>query len=166
MFEPRMAMPRGEPAKALAMASDIAQAEDAPPAYALQAELIAIEALLASGHQDAAEERLTLVGSRLQPSGMSSIWGEFLRLRGRVHARAGRSTEAYHDFGQSVSVFDLLGERYQAALSYLELGRLAGAAGARSRAARYLTDAGTIFESLDAQPDLAEARAAIAAIPS
>jgi DNA-binding NtrC family response regulator len=97
---------------------------------------------------------------------MSSIWGEFLRLRGRVHARAGRSTEAYHDFGQSVSVFDLLGERYQAALSYLELGRLAGTAGARSRATRYLTDATTIFESLDAQPDLAEARAAVAAIPS
>ena len=123
------------------MAADAAQAEDAPPAYALQAELIAIEALLSSGRQEAAEERLTLVGSRLQPSGMSSIWGEFLRLRGRVHARGGRSTEAYHDFGQSVSVCDLLGERYQAALSYLELGRLAGAAGARSRATRYLGDA-------------------------
>ena len=45
---------------------------------------------------------------------MSGIWGEFLRLRGRLHAAAGRATEAYHDFGQSVSVFDLLGERYQA----------------------------------------------------
>ena len=40
---------------------------------------------------------------------MSGIWGEFLRMRGRLHAAAGRSTEAYHDFGQSVSVFDLLG---------------------------------------------------------
>ncbi len=55
---------------------------------------------------------------------MSGIWGEFLRLRGRLHAAAGRATEAYHDFGQSVSVFELLGERYQAGLSYLELGRL------------------------------------------
>ena len=67
---------------------------------------------------------------------------------------AGRSTEAYHDFGQSVSVFELLGERYQAGLSYLELGRLAVAAGARSRATRYLTDAIAIFESLGAAPDL------------
>ena len=40
-----------------------------------------------------------------------------------------RATEAYHDFGQSVSVFDLLGEGYQSGLSYLELGRLAAAAG-------------------------------------
>jgi hydrogenase-4 transcriptional activator len=166
VLEARVALRRGQSGNALSMANDTANAEDAPPAYALQAELIGIEALLTSGQQEAAEERLTLVGSRLQPSGMSSIWGEFLRLRGRVHARAGRSTEAYHDFGQSVSVFDLLGERYQAALSYLELGRLAGTAGARSRATRYLTDATAIFESLDAQPDLAEARAAIAAIPS
>ena len=59
---------------------------------------------------------------------MSGTWGEFLRLRGRLHAAAGRATEAYHDFGQSVSVFDLLGEGYQAGLSYLELGRLAAAA--------------------------------------
>ena len=48
--------------------------------------------------------------------------------------RPADSTEAYHDFGQSVSVFELLGERHQAGLSYLELGRLAAAAGARSRA--------------------------------
>src|SRR3954462_8572983 len=123
VLEARVALRRGESASALSIATDTASAEDAPPAYALQAELIAIEALLASGDQEAAEERLSLVGSRLQPSGMSSIWGEFLRLRGRVHARGGRSTEAYHDFGQSVSVFELLGERYQAALSNLELGR-------------------------------------------
>ena len=89
---------------------------------------------------------------------MSGTWGEFLRLRGRLHAAAGRATEAYHDFGQSVSVFELLGERYQAGLSYLELGRLAAAAGARSRATRYLTDAPQIFESLGAAPELAEAR--------
>ena len=48
---------------------------------------------------------------------MSSTWGEFLRLRGRApRARAAGATEAYHDFGQSVSVFDLLGEQHQAGL--------------------------------------------------
>ena len=72
---------------------------------------------------------------------MSGTWGEFLRLRGRLHAAAGRVTDAYHDFGQSVSVFDLLGEKHQAGLSYLELGRLSAAAGAASRAAAYLKDA-------------------------
>ena len=65
-----------------------------------------------------------------------------------------------------MSVFDLLGEKYQAGLSYLELGKLAGTAGARSRASRYLSDAMAIFESLDAQPDLAETRAAIQGMPA
>ena len=62
-------------------------------------------------------------------------------------------------------MFELLGERHQAGLSYLELGRLAAAAGARSRATRYLTDAVSIFEALGAIPDLAEARLALEAIP-
>jgi hydrogenase-4 transcriptional activator len=97
---------------------------------------------------------------------MSGTWGEFLRLRGRLHAASGRSIEAYHDFGQSVSVFDLLGERYQAGLSYLELGRLAAAAGARSRATRYLSDAGSIFETLGAIPDLQDAQTALAGMPT
>ncbi len=97
---------------------------------------------------------------------MSGTWGEFLRLRGRLNRAFGRSTEAYHDFGQSVSVFELLGERHQAGLSYLELGRLAAAAGARSRATRYLTDAVAIFDALGAAPDLAEARQALSGVPA
>ncbi len=127
---------------------------------------MAVEALLASQRQEEAEALLGALAPRLEASGMSGTWGEFLRLRGRVHGQAGRLTEAYHDFGQSVSVFELLGERYQAGLSYLELGKLAGAAGARSRATRYLTDAITIFEALQAHPDLAETRAALRSVPA
>ncbi len=166
VLEARVALRRGDHPQALTIATEISNAQDVPSGYATQSDLVAVEALLGSGQHEEAESLLTEVGSRLQPSGMSGIWGEFLRLRGRVHAQAGRSTEAYHDFGQSVSVFDLLGERYQAGLSYLELGRLAGAAGARSRATRYLTDAIAIFESLQAQPDFAEARDALARVPS
>ena len=97
---------------------------------------------------------------------MSGTWGEFLRLRGRIRAAGARETDAYHDFGQSVSIFELLGERYQAGLSYLELGRLAGSAGARSRATRYLNDARTLFASLGAVPQLAETVAALADLPT
>jgi DNA-binding NtrC family response regulator/tetratricopeptide (TPR) repeat protein len=165
-LEARLALRRGDARGALVTATQIAGSEDAPSAYTAQAELIAIEALLASGRRDEAEQRLNDVAGQFKAAGMSSVWGEFLRLRGRVHAQAGRATEAYHDLGQSVSVFDLLGEKYQAGLSHLELGKLAGYAGARSRAMRYLSDAAAIFESLDAQPDLAETRAAIAAMPA
>src|SRR4030095_12715029 len=100
-----------------------------------------IEALPTSGAHEESQQRLESVSKRIQPGAMSGTWGEFLRLRGRIRAAAGRATDVYHDFGQSVSIFELLGERYQAGLSYLELGRLAGSAGARSRATRYLNDA-------------------------
>jgi hydrogenase-4 transcriptional activator len=166
VLEARLALRRSEPARALALACDVADSPEAPAGYALQAELIAIEALLAADRHEESRERLEAVAPRVQPGGMTGVWGEFLRLRGRLHAAAGRLTEAYHDFGQSVSVFDVLGERYQAGLSYLELGRLAASAGARSRATRYLTDASSLFESVSASPELAEARLALEAVPA
>jgi hydrogenase-4 transcriptional activator len=165
-LEARVALRRGDATQALAIASEIAGAGDVPSTYATQAELIAVEALLESGEIGEADDRLHAAGAALAGAGMTSTWGECLRLRGRVHALSGRSTEAYHDLGQSVSVFELLGERYQAGLSYRELGKLAGAAGARSRASRYLTDAIAIFESLDAGPDLKETRTALGELPS
>ncbi|HXG54769.1 MAG TPA: sigma 54-interacting transcriptional regulator [Vicinamibacterales bacterium] len=150
VLDARVALRRGDAAGALALCSDVIAAADAPAAYALQAELTTIEALLALSRGPDAQARLAAVGARIQPGAMSGTWGEFLRLRGRLHALDSRATEAYHDFGQSVSVFELLGERYQAALGYLELGRLAAAAGATSRATRYLTDAHTLFGLLGA----------------
>jgi DNA-binding NtrC family response regulator/tetratricopeptide (TPR) repeat protein len=165
VLEARLALRRGEPGPAVALASDVARVADAPPGYVLQAELIAVEALLSSNLKEEAQRRLDAVAGRISPTAMSGTWGEFLRLRGRLNRASGRSTEAYHDFGQSVSVFELLGERHQAGLSYLELGRLAAAAGARSRASRYLSDAVAIFEALGAAPDLAEARLALEGIP-
>jgi DNA-binding NtrC family response regulator/tetratricopeptide (TPR) repeat protein len=165
-LEARLALRRGDAARALAVAAEVASSSDAPVAYCLQGELIAVEALLALGRTELAERRLEGIADRVQPGPMSGMWGEFLRLRGRLHAAAGRTTEAYHDFGQSVSVFDLLGEGYQTGLSHLELGRLAAAAGARSSATRYLSDAAAVFESLGAVPDLAAARVAVTHCPA
>jgi DNA-binding NtrC family response regulator/tetratricopeptide (TPR) repeat protein len=165
-LEARVALRRGDATSALAVSGEVAESSDTPAIYALQSELTAIESLLALGRIDDAERRLEAISTRVEPGAMSGTWGEFLRLRGRLHAAAGRATEAYHDFGQSVSVFDLLGEGYQSGLSYLELGRLAAAAGARSRATRYLTDAAAIFEALGAAPDLADARAALSHVPA
>src|SRR5688500_10580080 len=165
-LEARVALRRGDATSALAVSAEVAQSRDTPAIYALQAELTAIESLLGLGRIDDAEGRLDSISGRVEPGAMSGTWGEFLRLRGRLHAAAGRATEAYHDFGQSVSVFDLLGEGYQSGLSYLELGRLAAAAGARSRATRYLTDAVAIFEALGAAPDLADAHTALNHVPA
>jgi hydrogenase-4 transcriptional activator len=160
-LEARLALRRGDPEEALGGVSEVARATGAPAGYILQAELIAIEALLALDRMDEARVRLEVVAAQVRPDGLSGTWGEFLRVRGRLHAASGRPTEAYHDLGQSVSVFELLGERYQAGMSYLELGRLAGAAGAQSKARRYLAAASAIFEALGATPDLVDARAVL-----
>jgi DNA-binding NtrC family response regulator/tetratricopeptide (TPR) repeat protein len=161
VLDARVALRRGDAERALSLSRGVSEATDAPVAYALQSELIAIEALLALSRPADAQSLVDALALRIQPGAMSGTWGEFLRLRGRLHATAGRATEAYHDFGQSVSVFELLGERYQVALGNLELGKLAAAAGARSRALRHLTEAARIFETLNAAPDRAEAEAAL-----
>src|SRR5260221_9753232 len=56
-LEARVALRRGEAAPALAIAGEIARADDVPSTYATQAELITVEALLASGRVNEAEER-------------------------------------------------------------------------------------------------------------
>jgi hydrogenase-4 transcriptional activator len=159
----RLALRRGTPDAALAMADEIARSSAAPPAEALQGELIAIEALVAAARLDEAEHRLGQVESRLDPRSTPGAWGEFLRLRGELRSRQARTTEAYHDIAQSSSVFDLVGERYQAAVSQLALGRLAARAGARSTADRHFQQAAQVFQSLGAMRDLEEAREALSA---
>jgi hydrogenase-4 transcriptional activator len=166
VLDARLALRRGDPAAALDLAGDLVAAPGVPPAYAIQAELIAIEAHLAAGHPEEAQTRLQAAEGGIQPSAMSGTWGEFLRLRGRLHAIFERAGDAYHDFSQSVSVFELLGERYQAGLSYHEAGRVAAAAGAHDRASRYLTEAAARFTALGASPELAETRALLERVPS
>src|SRR5262249_55451452 len=131
VLQARLALRRGDAASALATATQLSRSDGVPGNYAAQAELIAVDGRLAPNRRDEADRRLPAAGGQMPAAGMSSVWGEFLRLRGRLHAQAGRATDAYHDFGQSVSVFELLGERYQAGVSYLELGKRAGTAGGR-----------------------------------
>jgi hydrogenase-4 transcriptional activator len=166
LLDARVAMRRGDPARALELSREVSAAAGVPAPYSLQADLVAVESLLALQRTADAQAQLDAVAPAIDPSAMSGIWGEFLRLRGRLHVASGQTTEAYHDFGQSISVFELLGERYQVALSNLELGKLSAAAGARSRAERYLGEAGRIFVSLNAKPDLAETEAVLRRLAS
>jgi DNA-binding NtrC family response regulator/tetratricopeptide (TPR) repeat protein len=156
----RLALRRGQRADALRLAAEISSAPGVPASDAIQAELLAAEALLTDGVVQEAEHRLSLVSARLDPRSTPGAWGDYLRLRAQVHLRHGRPTDAYHDLAQSASVFDLLGERYQAALSRLALGRLTAEVGARSTAERHLREAVAVFEALGAAPDLEEAREA------
>ena len=155
----RLAVRRGALDEAVSLADEILQA-GAPPFDALQATLIAAEALTAAGRLPAAEQRLNTAASVLDPKMAPAAWGEYLRLRGELQARRGSPADAYHDFAQSATLLNLLGERYQAALSHLALGRLVAQTGARSMAERHLAKALGIFEQLGAERDVADTRAA------
>ena len=162
----RLALRRGQAQDALETAESVSNTANVPPGDAMQAELLATEALMAADRLDDAEQRLVVISARLDPRLTPGAWGEYLRLRAAVHCRRGRNTDAYHDLSQSASVFDLLGERYQAALSRLALGRLMARAGARSAADRHLKEAASVFEALGATADLADAQATVPQLPA
>jgi DNA-binding NtrC family response regulator/tetratricopeptide (TPR) repeat protein len=155
----RLALRRGALDEAVAGADDILRS-GAPPFDALQATLIAAEALTSAGRLPESEQRLAAAADALDPKSAPATWGEYLRLRGALHAKTGHAADAYHDFAQSVTLLNLLGERYQAGLSHLALGRLVAQTGARSVAERQLTQAIAVFDQLGAQRDLADTREA------
>jgi hydrogenase-4 transcriptional activator len=152
----KLAICQGQFDQALAMADELARTSGVPPAEAIQADLAACEALVAANRIADAEQRIESCEARLDPRTAPANWGEYLRIRGAVHERSGRASDAYHDFAQSVNVFELLGERYQAALSQLALGRLAAMARTRTAAERYLEQAAATFRALGAERDLQE----------
>ena len=164
VLEAKLAARRGATEAALKLANEIAA--KAPPAEQMQAELIACEALLAAGRTPEAETRLGSVATRIDARALPGAWGEFLRLRGTLHDSADRLSEAYHDMAQSASVFELIGEGYEGALSHLALGRLASRVGARSQAEHQFALAASMFESLGATRDLGEAQKAMSQLPS
>jgi DNA-binding NtrC family response regulator/tetratricopeptide (TPR) repeat protein len=151
----RLALRQGFDEDALTRANEIVAA-DAPPFDALQATLIAAEALIASGRLSEAQERLAAATEKLDPRVAPATWGGYLRLRGALHASNRELTEAYHDIAQSATLLDLLGERYEAGLSHLALGRLVARSGARSVAERHLDTAFKAFSQLGADRDLAD----------
>ncbi|HEY8535241.1 MAG TPA: sigma 54-interacting transcriptional regulator [Vicinamibacterales bacterium] len=156
LIEARLTARRGDPLKAVTLADAIVDTPGVPPTDELHAHLIAADALVEAGRLEAARERLERIAARLDPSLTPGAWGEYLRIRGIIAAGTGRATEGYHDLSQSANVFDLLGDRYQAALSQLALGRVAARAGARSIATRALDQAGAVFRELGAARDASD----------
>jgi hydrogenase-4 transcriptional activator len=163
VLEAKLATRRGATDEALRLANEIAAS--APPTEAIQAELIACEALLAADRAPEAEGRLEQVAGRIDARVMPGAWGEYLRLRGALHGSADRLSEAYHDIAQSASVFELSGDGYQGALSHLALAQLATRVGARSQAEHQFKRAASVFESLGAARDLDRTRKAAAQLP-
>jgi DNA-binding NtrC family response regulator/tetratricopeptide (TPR) repeat protein len=159
VLEVKLAMRQGQYDRALALADELSRASDIPPSDAAQADLAACEALLGSGRPEEARERLTAIGGRMDARGAPANWAEFLRVRGAVESSLGDEATAYHDLSQSASIFDILGERFQAATSHLALASVAARTGARTTAARSLSLAEAAFAQLGAASGTAGAAA-------
>ncbi len=156
----RLALKRGDLDEAVRRAEGIRAEVNVPPLDALQATLIAAEALTAAGRVEEAGERLAAVADAIDPGTSPATWAEYLRLRGGLQERTGALADAYHDFAQSASLLDLLGERYQTAISQLAMGRLVARSGARSTAERLLEQARSVFARLGAERDLVDTTSA------
>jgi len=155
----RLALKSGALDEAVKLADGIVSS-GAPPFDMMQATLIAAEALTAGNQLAQAAERLQAVSDKLDARVAPAAWAEYLRLRGALGEKSGALADAYHDFAQSATLLDLLGERYQTALSHLAIGSLVARSGAKSIAAQYLDRAETVFKRLGAERDLADTVAA------
>src|ERR1044072_8245399 len=122
-----------------------------------ESRLIAAEAHLLTRNFDESAKELQHVTSETTDSATDlSFSGEARRLAGRLSmARSDPSAAAQH-FGSSVSIFDMLGDRYRSARAHLELGR-AYAIIRPERAGEHLSRALNTFRELGARLDLSRA---------
>ena len=86
--------------------------------------------------------------------------GEVQRLSGMLAMAQSDAAAAAQHFGSSVSIFDMLGDRYRAGRAYYELGN-AYAVSQPNRAMEQLSRAVNIFRELGARIDLARAERAV-----
>lgn len=129
-----------------------------------ESRLLLAEALMLTGDQESASANLQILTDLVTDSENDLLLaGEMQRLSGLLEMSSGDAGLAAQHFGRSVSIFDLLGDRYRSARAHYELGR-AYATVQPDRASEHLARAVNIFRELGARQDLAYAEAATAAL--
>jgi hydrogenase-4 transcriptional activator len=127
-----------------------------------ESHLLLAEAFLESGNEQECDASLQRVLELVTDSPADfHIAGEAQRLQGRLEMVRSEAASAAQHFGRSVSIFDLLGDRYRSARAHYELGR-AYTITQPERAAEHLTRAVNIFRELGARLDIERAEEAIA----
>ena len=148
-----------DPATALVKAKDaLALAEQIGDRQAIcESWLIAAEAHLQTREFDACAAELQRVSEATTDSATDlGFTGESHRLNGMLNMAQGDAGAAAQHFGSSVSIFDMLGDRYRAARAHLELGR-AYTKILPERAGEHLSRALNTFRELGAKIDLTRA---------
>jgi len=148
-----------DPATALAKAKEaLALAEQIGDRQAIcESWLIAAEAHLQTKQFDQCAAELQRVAEATTDSATDlGFTGESHRLNGMLNMAQGDAAAAAQHFGSSVSIFDMLGDRYRAARAHLELGR-AYTKILPERAGEHLSRALNTFRELGAKIDLTRA---------
>src|SRR5215216_1845626 len=122
-----------------------------------ESHLIAAEAHLLTGELEECSRELQCVSEETTDSPTDlAFTGEAHRLNGILNMARNDAASAAQHFGSSVSIFDMLGDRYRAARAHLELGR-AYATILPERAGEHLSRALNTFRELGARLDLSRA---------
>ena len=122
-----------------------------------ESRLIAAEAYLIMRELDDCNRELQRVSAETTDSATDlNFTGEAHRLNGMLNMVHGDAAAAAQHFGSSVSIFDMLGDRYRAARAHLELGR-AYTKIMPDRASEHLSRALNTFRELGARLDLSRA---------
>jgi DNA-binding NtrC family response regulator/tetratricopeptide (TPR) repeat protein len=145
----------GEESLALALAIGDRQA-------ICESRLILAEAHLQNGEAEKCSEQLEKVTEETTASTTDiGLSGELQRLLGMLAVVHSDFSSAAQHFGSSVSIFDMVGDRYRAARAHSELGR-AYASTQPSRAIEHLSRAVNAFRELGAKLDQRRAESALA----
>src|ERR1044072_8145611 len=124
--------------------------------------LILAEAHLRNGDTGKCSDQLDLVTEENSETSTDlSFAGELQRLLGMLAVTQSDFSSAAQHFGSSVSIFDMLGDRYRAARAHSELGR-AYASNQPDRAMEHLSRAVNAFRELGARLEQKRAEAALA----
>src|SRR5215217_5999506 len=122
-----------------------------------ESRLIAAEAYLKTNELEECNRELQHVTAETTDATTDlNFTGEAHRLNGMLAMAHGHAESAAQHFGSSVSIFDMLGDRYRAARAHLELGR-AYAIIRPERAGEHLSRALNTFRELGARLDLTRA---------
>ena len=124
--------------------------------------LILAEAYLRNSQPEKCSAQLEMLAGETSESTTDlGLAGESQRLYGMLAMLKPDFSSAAQHFGSSVSIFDMLGDRYRAARGHSELGR-AYATSQPGRAIEHLSRAVNAFRELGAKLDQARAEAALA----
>lgn len=130
-----------------------------------EARLLLAEAHLQNGDLESCAAQLQQINERTADTVIGMvISGEAQRLNGQLALGRGDTLMAIHHLGRSVTLFEMLGDRYKSAVANFQLGR-AYASTNPERAAEILTQAAEALRTLGARLSLeraVEARAALA----